>query len=89
MNAVLKAKPLTPTMEACLAFMRGEPDRSVHRHRGGVWSRYAFTFEHAWQAGTVEALVTRGHAHYSEFRDGRLTADGQQHPFPVRCTLSA
>lgn len=69
-------KALTATMVACLDDARAAGGELV-RYRGGFWAARNAPRCHDglprpyWGTSTVEAIVARGEAAYTEWRDGR------------------
>lgn len=79
--------PMTATMIECADFMRRNGG-TIHRHPGGYWSRRDWNKTKSWETNvfgtnTVDGLVRRRIADYTEHRDGR------KHRFPVAATLRA
>jgi hypothetical protein len=74
----MKTKPtLTPTMTDCWVYMGKAPENSLVRHQGGFWT--SIDGRHpVFGTSTIEALVKRGVAEYTEWKDGRIA------PFPIR-----
>jgi hypothetical protein len=78
------SKELTPTMKELIGYMR-EHDGKIHRHPGGFWARgqsFAYLGK-SYGTSSVEALVKRGIARYSDWQEGR---NGR---FPIEATLIA
>ena len=75
-------KQLTPTMQAAVDMAR-EHGGALHRHPGGFWAGPEWKLHGAPYVGTptVEALVRRGVARHSEWKDGRMGR------FPVKMEL--
>lgn len=76
-------KQLSPVMKACRDYMR-EHGGKIRRHQGGFWA------DENWKrhlggvtfgTSTVEALVSRGVAEYSVWKEGR---NGR---FPIEARL--
>lgn len=55
----------------------------VTRHPGGFWCCGSYSIAGSYGTSTVEALVLRGVAEYSEWQEGRNGL------FPIRATLVA
>lgn len=75
---------LTKPMLNCVAFMK-ERGGTIERHTGGFWSYPGWRLHDGGQwfgTSTVNALVIRGVATYTEYKNGR---SGR---FPIKCTLS-
>lgn len=71
---------LSPTMQACVKFMKEHGDH-IHRHPGGFWSHSEWNQNQGgvwFGTSTVEALVKRGHAEYDQWKGP------QDRLFPVR-----
>lgn len=82
-----KAKALSPTMIDCIGMME-EAGGEIVRFQGGFWApRNIARHTHSGipvsyhGASTVQGLVDRGYATYTEHREGR---GGR---FPIRATL--
>ncbi|MDF2434757.1 MAG: hypothetical protein JWP44_4388 [Mucilaginibacter sp.] len=73
---------LSPRMSALVEFMKAG-DGSVYRHPGGHWRRSKTWDGDSFGASSVEALVKRGVAEYTDWQEGR---NGR---FPIRATLKA
>ena len=75
-----KSKPLTKTMIELVEYMR---DATLYRHPGGFWTRQSNWDIYARSYGTpsVQALVLRGIAEYTEWKDGKANR------FPVQARL--
>lgn len=75
---------LTPIMQCAIDAASNNGGRLV-RHPGGFWSWDGATYEdiryRSFGTPTVEALVRRGVAVYTDFRDGR------QGTFPIVCRV--
>jgi hypothetical protein len=75
------SKKLTPTMQELVAYMR-ENGGKIRRHPGGFWAREGYAYlQHSFGTSSVEAIVKRGVAQYSAWKEGR---SGR---FPVEATL--
>jgi hypothetical protein len=77
------ALKLSPTMQRCVEYIRQHG--AIHRHPGGFWA-HAEWQQHSgpWHdTGTIQALVRRGVAEYSEWQQGR---SGR---FPIKAILLA
>jgi hypothetical protein len=63
---------LSPTMADLIDCMRKNGNK-VHRYQGGYWAREGWLYGQGgyFGTGTVEALVGRGLAHYTEWKEGR------------------
>ena len=72
--------PLTGVMIKCVKFMRAEAG-CIYRHPGGYWGSANFKLYESFGTSTVEGLVRRGVAEYTEWQEGR---NGR---FPIRATL--
>lgn len=75
---------LSPRMIAAMQHMHRNGNKLV-RFPGGYWAREGW---HSWNGPcwgtpTVEAIVRRGYAEYSVWKDGR---GGSR--FPIECTLT-
>jgi len=71
---------ITPPMRECIAKMR-QYNRMIDRYPGGFWQCGA-TGGVSFGTSTVEALVTRGLAVYTEWKQGRSR-------FPIRAVLTS
>ena len=71
---------LTSVMRQCVAGMR-QYNNMIDRYPGGFW-RCGSTGGLTFGTSTVEALVGRGIAEYTEWRDGRKGR------FPIRARLA-
>lgn len=69
---------LSETMKRCIAGMR-QYNNMIDRYPGGFW-RCGATGGLTFGTSTVEALVARGIAEYTEWREGRQR-------FPIRAAL--
>jgi hypothetical protein len=74
-------KPVTPVMQAAINWMERDPDRRIVRFPGGFWEIMGNA--PSFGTKTVQALVDRGIAKYTDWKDGR---NGK---FPVEARLSA
>jgi len=79
-------KPLSATMVACIDCAQ-EAGGELVRYQGGYWADrgggHPMTNRREFHSTpTVQALVTRGYAEYSEHRDGRNEA------FPIAMRLT-
>lgn len=75
---------MTKTMHQLVQFMK-ENGGEVYRHPGGFWGRregYGY-LQHSFGTSSVEAIVTRGVAAYTEWKDGKRGR------FPVVARLSS
>lgn len=62
---------LTPTMLELVKYMK-ENGGVIHRHPGGFWAREGYGYlSHSFGTSSVEALVKRGVATYTEWKDGK------------------
>lgn len=63
---------LSETMQTCVNFMLMH-EFSIHRHPGGFWWERdpASNYRRGFGTATVQALVSRGVAEYTEWKDGR------------------
>lgn len=77
----ISQKKITKTMAYVVGRM-AEVDGKLKRFPGGFWRTHAGAQEH-FGTKTVQALVTRGLANYSEYKDG---ING---PFPIEVTMTA
>lgn len=74
---------LTKTMHELIEYMKTNGG-VIHRHPGGFWAREGYSYlQYSFGTRSVEALVTRGVAEYSEWKDGK---SGR---FPVTAKLKA
>lgn len=70
-------RKLSPTMNECLAFANKHNDELV-RYPGGYWAERNAEIGHDkapvyyFGTGTVQALVNRGAAQYTEHKKGRM-----------------
>ena len=73
---------LTPTMQAAIEYARARGGVLV-RWPGGFWMRVDadYAFDESFGTPTVQALVTRGLATYTDWKDGRRGR------FPIRVEL--
>lgn len=71
LRAVRRPLPhLTAPMQRALAAMRQHG--ALHRYPGGFWARPDWDWRgESFGTSTIEAVVTRGHAAYTEWKDGR------------------
>ena len=74
---------LSPKMKSAVAYMQ-KHDNKLVRYPGGYWASVGW---HLWSGPcfgtpTVQALVRRGVAEYTVWKDGR---SGK---FPIECTLT-
>jgi len=76
-------KPLTPTMRRCIKYLQSAG--KLVRYPGGYWAAEHWDrWKTPWYGTpTVQALVTRGLAGYTEWKQGRNTQ-----PFPVAMELT-
>lgn len=75
-------KPLSDTMSALVDRMK-ECDNKIYRHPGGYWAHKDFKYNNGPWFGTptVQALISRGVAEYSNWQEGR---NGR---FPIEARL--
>lgn len=78
-------KKLSPTMTELVEYMRKHGGK-IYRHPGGFWGNEHWQMKDREWFGTssVEAIVTRGYATYTEWKDGRRGGPR----FPVMATLA-
>lgn len=74
---------LSPKMESAIKHMARHGNKMV-RYPGGYWADENWHAWHGpcWGTPTIEAIVSRGYAAYSVWKDGR---SGK---FPIECTLT-
>lgn len=75
---------LTPTMKRAIAYMQRHGGKVV-RYPGGYWASETW---HMWAGApyktpTIEALVRRGMAEYTAWKDGK------NERFPIECSLTS
>ena len=76
------AKALTPTMHHARVYARKHGGK-LYRYPGGYWAKPNWQqSEHSFGTLTIEGLVSRGVAEYSDWREGR---NGR---FPVEVTVT-
>ena len=70
-------------MLECVEYIRAHG--AIHRHQGGFWANTGWLLHSGPYFGTstIQSLVTRGVAEYTEWRDGR---GGR---FPIKAALVA
>ena len=85
-----KDPKLSPAMRTLVDWMREQPDQSIHRHPGGYWRNkdplepcppIKGTYIGSFGTSTVQAIVDRGVAEYTEWQEGR---SGR---FPIQARL--
>lgn len=81
-EAPLPKEKLSPVMQACVDFMRGQGGY-LYRHPGGFWGAMAFRLHESFGTSTVEALVRRGVAEYVHWRESER--GGRR--FPITASL--
>lgn len=77
---------LSPTMEACLEYIRDEGGGAIERYQGGFWASPGGSHPQAshrlhYGTNTVQALVSRGRLQYTEWKENRTGC------FPVRAEI--
>lgn len=84
-TSVEASSSLSPTMRALVEFMK-QHGNEIHRHPGGFWAQKGWS---QWNTGgnwfgasSVQALVARGVAEYSEYQQGRSAVR-----FPIAARL--
>lgn len=77
------SKALTPVMKYLADWMLKQPDKSVHRHPGGFWWEKdpQSNYRSGFGTNSVEALVRRGVAEWTQWQEGR---NGR---FPIQARL--
>lgn len=75
-------KSISPTMQELIRYMT-ENDGKIERHPGGFWARKGWTGVSEINYGTtsVQALVSRGLADYTDWKENR----GER--FPIQAML--
>lgn len=74
---------LSPTMKRAIAYMQRHNGKMV-RYPGGYWASETWRWAgESHKTSTVKALVRRGIAEYTAWKDGK---NGR---FPIECTLKA
>jgi hypothetical protein len=80
----MSKKELSETMKGLVEFMKRNENK-IHRHPGGFWSKKEWASwrgELSYGTSSVDALVKRGVAQYSNWQEGR---SGR---FPIEATLT-
>lgn len=75
---------LSPTMRAAVIYAKKFQNKIV-RYQGGYWARANWEGahkEHWFSTSTIQALVSRGLADYTQWQDGRAGH------FPIEVTLT-
>ena len=79
-------KELTPKMQDAIDFMKRHENKMV-RFPGGYWSFKGWSMWQGQTFGTptIQALVARGIAEYTLWKDSRRS--GVNHKFPIEVSL--